>query len=89
MANIDLYKQKLVAIGSAIRTKLNVQTTYKLEEMPAAILSISTGEQACTIIDGYTFKNGNFSKDYSFSAVTTFSDITIKNGYEPVSLIRS
>lgn len=43
MANIDLYMGKLTNIANAIRTKLNEQDTYLLEEMPAKILSIPTG----------------------------------------------
>lgn len=43
MSKITLDTTDMTAIGDAIRTKLDVETPYKPDEMPAAILSIPGG----------------------------------------------
>ena len=40
---VAVHKSKLQAVGGAIRTALGVQTQYELDDMPAAIGSISSG----------------------------------------------
>ena len=65
MANIDLYKQKLVAIANAIRTKLNTQSKYKLEQMPDAILSIPTGGGGTDTSDATLSSNSQMLSPYT------------------------
>ena len=82
MANIDLYKQKLVAIADAIRQKLSESDTYKLEEMPEKILSIETGSG----VKLSEYDRIMVPKVLSITPYTTFSSITIVNGYSALSL---
>ena len=65
MANIDLYKQKLVAIANAIRTKLNTQSAYKLEQMTDAILSIPTGGGGTDTSDATLSSNSQILSPYT------------------------
>lgn len=88
MANIDLYKQKLVNIADAIRSKNGELSNYTLEQMPGKIIDIPTGG-GVEIVNGYNNKDGSFAKDFSMATVATFNSITIANGYEPLSLTRS
>lgn len=87
MANIDLYKQKLVDIADAIREKLSETDTYKLEEMPEKILSIESGGSGAEIVDGFTSKI-DVAKDFTMDAYTAFSSVNIANGYNILSLVR-
>ena len=86
MANIDLYKQKLVAIGNAIRQKLSESDTYKLEEMPEKILSIETGGSSIEIIESYWYSDVPIDK--SMTSYDTFSSISIGNGYSVVTVTK-
>lgn len=49
MENINTLKANLSAIGDAIRGKLAVENKYRIEDMPAAINSISTSVEPCII----------------------------------------
>lgn len=85
MANIDLYKQKLVAIADAIRTQLSEQDTYKLEQMPNKILSIQTGGHSIEIKEGYTNKTV-VPKNISYTIYNMFNTITVATGYEVITV---
>ena len=86
MANIDLYKQKLVAIANAIRAKLNEQQTYTLEQMPTKIASIPTGGSEAEIKDNYSICF--FPKHFIMDEIPAFanSDIAIATGYSIASI---
>ena len=49
MENINTLKANLSAIGDAIRGKLAVENKYRIEDMPAAINSISASVEPCII----------------------------------------
>lgn len=87
MANIDLYKQKLVDIADAIREKLSEQSTYTLEQMPGKIESIPTGGGGIEIIDGYSEKSG-IPKDISSDGISTFNSISVASGYQPITVTK-
>lgn len=87
MANIDLYKQKLVDIADAIREQLGETDTYKLEEMPDKILSIESGGSEIEIVDEYTVKT-EVAKDCMSNSYVAFDSINIANGYNNLSLVR-
>lgn len=52
MENINTLKANLSAIGDAIRGKLAVENKYRIEDMPAAINSISGGSVKPCIVTG-------------------------------------
>ena len=49
MENINTLKANLSAIGNAIRGKLGVENKYRIEDMPAAINSISASVEPCIV----------------------------------------
>ena len=49
MENINTLKANLSAIGDAIRAKLAVENKYRIEDMPAAINSISASAEPCIV----------------------------------------
>lgn len=53
MENINTLKADLSAIGDAIRGKLAVENKYRIEDMPAAINSISASVEPCIVIATY------------------------------------
>lgn len=85
MENINTLKANLSAIGDAIRGKLAVENKYRIEDMPAAINSISASVEPC-IINGVLLAS-------SFSEFAPHSDwdkinnlIDYENAYELTSM---
>lgn len=86
MANIDLYKQKLVNIAAAIREKLNESSKYTLEQMPGKIRSIDTGGGGIQIVTGTN--KGYVPKDTSKVIVNTFTNISIATGHSTANVTK-
>lgn len=85
MENINTLKANLSAIGNAIRGKLGVENKYRIEDMPAAINSISTSVEPC-IVNGVLL-----ASSFSESAPHTDWDklnslIDYENAYELPSM---
>ena len=85
MENINTLKANLSAIGDAIRAKLAVENKYRIEDMPAAINSISASVEPC-IINGVLLAS-------SYSEYAPHSDwdkinnlIDYENAYELTSM---
>lgn len=85
MANIDLYKQKLVNIANSIRAKLNESSLYTLEQMPGKIDSIPVGG-GVTVEDGFWYKD--YPIDKSMETVTVTPVIVIGDGYQVTTVTK-
>lgn len=87
MANIDLYKQKLVDIADAIRGKNGETGTYTLEQMPGKIAAIPTGGSGVGIVEGYTLQN-EIPKDLTIEAVSVLVNVVVATGYQIITVTK-
>lgn len=89
MENINTLKANLSAIGDAIRGKLAVENKYRIEDMPAAINSISSRVEPCIISATMLMTNLDPSSSTPHNDWDKIKNlIDYENVYESVSMFQ-
>ena len=87
MENINTLKANLSAIGDAIRGKLAVENKYRIEDMPAAINSISTSVEPCIINATHLVSGSNSAPHNDWDKIKNLIDY--ENAYRLSSMFTS
>lgn len=89
MENINTLKANLSAIGDAIRGKLAVENKYRIEDMPAAINSISSSVEPCIISGSLLVSNLDPSSSTPHNDWDKIKNlIDYENVYELISIFQ-
>lgn len=89
MENINTLKANLSAIGDAIRGKLAVENKYRIEDMPAAINSISASVEPCIISAALLVSNLDPSSSTPHNDWDKINNlIDYENAYELIAMFQ-